>query len=70
MFLVSATKGSPVDPMVKNIDPLMGSESVLTTIHNGPGTGERIAQHIVELIADLMQTERMLSNADPSILLD
>ncbi|MDH3632239.1 MAG: 2-dehydropantoate 2-reductase [Gammaproteobacteria bacterium] len=49
---VLATKASGVGPAAKTIAPLMGSESVVITIQNGLGAGERIAQ--------FMKTERVL----------
>jgi len=49
---VLATKASGVGAAAKTIAPLMGSESVVITIQNGLGAGERIAQ--------FMETERVL----------
>jgi 2-dehydropantoate 2-reductase len=43
---------------------------MVTIIHNGPGADDRIARFIAELIVELMQIERVLPNARPSILLD
>ena len=41
---VLATKASAVGPAAKSIAPLMGSESIVITIQNGLGAGERIAE--------------------------
>ena len=49
---VLATKASGVAAAAKTIAPLMGPESVVITIQNGLGAGERIAQ--------FMDTERVL----------
>ena len=49
---VLATKASGVGAAAKTIASLMGSESVVITIQNGLGAGERIAQ--------FMETERVL----------
>jgi len=49
---VLATKASGVGPAAKNIAPLMGPESMVITIQNGLGAGERIA--------DFMDTSRVL----------
>jgi 2-dehydropantoate 2-reductase len=49
---VLATKASGVGAAAKMIAPLMGPESVVITIQNGLGAGERIAQ--------FMETERVL----------
>ena len=49
---VLATKASGVGAAAKTIAPLMGSESIVITIQNGLGAGERIAQ--------FMGTERVL----------
>jgi 2-dehydropantoate 2-reductase len=49
---VLATKASGVGPAARNIAPLMGPESMLITIQNGLGAGERIAE--------FMETERVL----------
>ncbi len=49
---VLATKASGVGAAAKTIVPLMGSESIVITIQNGLGAGERIAQ--------FMETERVL----------
>jgi 2-dehydropantoate 2-reductase len=49
---VLATKASGVGTAAKAIAPLMGPESVVITIQNGLGAGERIAQ--------FMETERVL----------
>ncbi len=49
---VLATKASGVGAAAKTIAPLMGSESIVITIQNGLGAGERIAQ--------FMETERVL----------
>ncbi len=49
---VLATKASGVGPAAAAIAPLMGPESILLTIQNGLGAGERIARY--------MPTERVL----------
>ncbi len=49
---VLATKASGVGPAARAIAPLMGLESMLVTIQNGLGAGERIAEH--------MATDRVL----------
>ena len=49
---VLATKASGVGPAAKCIAPLMGPESMVITIQNGLGAGERIAEH--------METDRVL----------
>ena len=49
---VLATKASGVGPAAACIAPLMGADSILITIQNGLGAGERIAQ--------FMPTERVL----------
>ena len=49
---VLATKASGVGPAAKMIAPLMGPESIVITIQNGLGAGERIAQY--------MATDRVL----------
>jgi len=49
---VLATKASGVGPAAKNIAPLMGPESMVITIQNGLGAGERIAE--------FMDTSRVL----------
>ena len=49
---VLATKASGVGPAAEAIAPLMGPESMLITIQNGLGAGERIARH--------MPTDRVL----------
>ena len=49
---VLATKASGVGPAAESIAPLMGPDSILITIQNGLGAGERIAQ--------FMPTERVL----------
>lgn len=49
---VLATKASGVGPAAREIAPLMGSESMVITIQNGLGAGERIAE--------FMSTERVL----------
>jgi 2-dehydropantoate 2-reductase len=49
---VLATKASGVGPAAKMIAPLMGPESMVITIQNGLGAGERIAQY--------MNTDRVL----------
>jgi 2-dehydropantoate 2-reductase len=49
---VLATKASGVGPAAKLIAPLMGSESMVITIQNGLGAGERIAE--------FMDTDRVL----------
>jgi 2-dehydropantoate 2-reductase len=49
---VLATKASGVAAAAKNIAPLMGPESMVITIQNGLGAGERIAE--------FMDTERVL----------
>ncbi len=49
---VLATKASGVGAAAKTIAPLMGSESIVITIQNGLGAGERIAQ--------FMETTRVL----------
>ena len=49
---VLATKASGVGPAAKMIAPLMGPESMVITIQNGLGAGERIAQY--------MTTDRVL----------
>ena len=49
---VLATKASGVGPAAKTIAPLMGPESMVITIQNGLGAGERIAQY--------MTTDRVL----------
>ncbi len=49
---VLATKAAGVGPAAKTIAPLMGSESIVLTIQNGLGAGERIARY--------MATERVL----------
>ena len=49
---VLATKASGVGPAARSIAPLMGPESMLITIQNGLGAGERIAE--------FMDTERVL----------
>jgi 2-dehydropantoate 2-reductase len=41
---VLATKASGVGPAAREIAPLMGSESMVITIQNGLGAGERIAE--------------------------
>ena len=49
---VLATKAAGVGPAAESIAPLMGSESIVITIQNGLGAGERIAQY--------MTTDRVL----------
>lgn len=49
---VLATKASGVGPAAEMIAPLMGSNSMVITIQNGLGAGERIARH--------MDTDRVL----------
>lgn len=49
---VLATKASGVGPAAEAIAPLMGPDSIVTTIQNGLGAGERIAKY--------MDTERVL----------
>jgi len=49
---VLATKASGVGPAAEMIAPLMGPESIVITIQNGLGAGERIAQY--------MATDRVL----------
>ena len=49
---VLATKASGVAPAAEMIAPLMGSNSMVITIQNGLGAGERIARH--------MDTDRVL----------
>jgi 2-dehydropantoate 2-reductase len=49
---VLATKAAGVGPAAKAISPLMGTESMVITIQNGLGAGERIAQY--------MTTDRVL----------
>ncbi len=49
---VLATKASGVGPAAEMIAPLMGPESMVITIQNGLGAGERIAQY--------MTTDRVL----------
>ena len=49
---VLATKAAGVGPAAQAIAPLMGPESIVITIQNGLGAGERIAQH--------MDTDRVL----------
>jgi 2-dehydropantoate 2-reductase len=49
---VLATKASGVGPAARMIAPLMGAESIVITIQNGLGAGERIAQY--------MSTDRVL----------
>ena len=49
---VLATKASGVGPAAGNIAPLMGPESIVITIQNGLGAGERIAE--------FMDTDRVL----------
>ena len=49
---VLATKASGVGPAAQAIAPLMGSESMVITIQNGLGAGERIAE--------FMDTDRVL----------
>jgi len=49
---VLATKASGVGAAAKKIAPLMGTESIVITIQNGLGAGERIAQ--------FMEAERVL----------
>ena len=49
---VLATKASGVGPAAKSIAPLMGPDSIVITIQNGLGAGERIAQ--------FMNTDRVL----------
>ena len=49
---VLATKASGVAPAAQKIAPLMGPQSMLITIQNGLGAGERIAE--------FMDTERVL----------
>ena len=49
---VLATKASGVGPAAQSIAPLMGSESIVITIQNGLGAGERIAE--------FMETDRVL----------
>jgi 2-dehydropantoate 2-reductase len=49
---VLATKASGVGPAAKSIAPLMGPESMVITIQNGLGAGERIAE--------FMDTDRVL----------
>lgn len=51
-FYVLATKASGVGPAARMIAPLMGSESMVITIQNGLGAGERIAE--------FMNTDRVL----------
>ena len=51
-FYVLATKASGVGPAANMIAPLMGSESMVITIQNGLGAGERIAE--------FMNTDRVL----------
>ncbi len=43
---VLATKASGVGPAAQEIAPLMGSDSMVITIQNGLGAGERIAEHM------------------------
>lgn len=43
---VIATKASGVGAAARSIVPLMGSDSVVLTIQNGLGAGERIAEHM------------------------
>lgn len=43
---VIATKASGVGPAARAIAPLMGSKSLVLTIQNGLGAGERIAEHM------------------------
>jgi 2-dehydropantoate 2-reductase len=49
---VLATKASGVGPAAREIAPLMGPESIVVTIQNGLGAGERIAE--------FMDTDRVL----------
>ena len=49
---VLATKASGVGPAAETIAPLMGADSMVVTIQNGLGAGERIAQY--------MDTDRVL----------
>ena len=49
---ILATKASGVGPAAEMIAPLMGSNSMVITIQNGLGAGERIARH--------MDTDRVL----------
>jgi len=49
---ILATKASGVGPAAKSIAPLMGPESMVITIQNGLGAGERIAE--------FMDTDRVL----------
>jgi 2-dehydropantoate 2-reductase len=49
---VLATKASGVGPAAREIAPLMGPESMVVTIQNGLGAGERIAE--------FMDTDRVL----------
>jgi len=49
---VLATKAAGVGPAARKIAPLMGPESILITIQNGLGAGERIAE--------FMPTDRVL----------
>ena len=49
---VLATKAAGVGPAAESIAPLMGPESIVITIQNGLGAGERIAQY--------MATDRVL----------
>ena len=43
---VIATKASGVGPAAREIAPLMGADSLVLTIQNGLGAGERIAEHM------------------------
>ena len=43
---IVATKASGVGPAARSIAPLMGPRSLVLTIQNGLGAGERIAEHI------------------------
>lgn len=43
---VIATKASGVGPAARTISSLMGEKSIVLTIQNGLGAGERIAQHM------------------------
>ena len=45
-FYIIATKASGVGAAARAIAPLMGPESLVLTIQNGLGAGERIAQHM------------------------
>lgn len=43
---VIATKASGVGPAARGITPVMGPDSLVLTIQNGLGSGERIAEHM------------------------